>query len=222
MTVSFPLFGLKDSCASCGSHDLCALWYCMFCKEFWVALERKGHHRDEEKWKLHFNIIIHSMKALPVSPEKSPAEVSVKAQIHANDWNNHLQSDGVVFVPSLTLLPLSSCTLPHPSSQSLFVLLNHLKRPSVCRIKRWGGGVQRLIHTVWQDTMKCGKMRKTNWNQLHGLAWICDCHNTQSCPEAAAYGENNSVSFGNCWASVMSSMHIKSKAVSHEVHIYKP
>lgn len=77
-----------------------------------------------------------------MSPEKSPAETWAKAQTHANDWNNHLQSDGVVFVPSLTLLPLSCSSRPHPSSQSLFVFLNHsqfglcvLKRPSVCVIK---------------------------------------------------------------------------------------
>lgn len=97
------------------------------------------------------NIIICSIKALPVSLEKSPAETSVKAQTHANDWNNHPQSDAVVFVLSLTLIPLSSSTLPHPSSQSPFVFLNHsefvlcvLKRPSVCRDKRRrGGGLNR-------------------------------------------------------------------------------
>lgn len=127
-------------------------WYILW-KLFWEALKIQGHHRDKEKWKLHFNIIVHSMKALPVSPEKSPAEISVKAQIHANDWNNHLQSDGVVFVPSLTLLPLSSSTLPHPSSQSLFVLLTHLKRPSVCLIK--GRGANR------DSSIQCDKIQ---WN----------------------------------------------------------
>lgn len=52
---------------------------------FLKALEIQGRHRDKEKWKLHFNLIIRSIKALPVSQEKSPTEISVKAQTHAND-----------------------------------------------------------------------------------------------------------------------------------------
>lgn len=158
----------------------------MFCGNyFWKALAPQGHRRDKEKWKLHFNIIIHSMKALPVSPEKSPAETSVKAQIHANDWNNHLQSDGVVFVPSLTLLPLSSSTPPHPSSQSPFVLLHRL---CVC----WRDCLFDAPTPTPHPSIECDKIQwneetwgKTNWNQLlclsatsgyviatiHGRAW---------------------------------------------------
>lgn len=174
-------------------------------KKLW---EVQGHYRDKEKWKLHFNIIIRSIKALPVSPEKSPAEISVKAQTHANDWNNHLQSDGVVFVPSLTLLPLSSSTQPHPSSQSLFVLLNHsefvlcvLKRPSVCLIKE---GENR-------DTYKkCDKLQGNAKKKKHSTVfkpclgdvntWLPYC---VICLEEYAADKTRSVNFDNFWKSVM-------------------
>lgn len=174
-------------------------------KKLW---EVQGHHRDKEKWKLHFNIIIRSIKALPMSPEKSPAEISVKAQTHANDWNNHLQSDGVVFVPSLTLLPLSSSTQPHPSSQSLFVLLNHSEFV-LCVLKKTfcvfdkGGGKQRHIQKVWQIARKCrNKPHSTVFKPCLGdvNTWL---PYRVICLEGYTADKTRSINFDNFWKSVM-------------------
>lgn len=161
---------LKVLMGSFSLHDLLVSWHLLW-EVYMRNFRNTRSSRVKEKWKLHFNIIIHSITALAVSPEKSPAEVSAKAQIHVNEWNNHLQSDGVAFVPSLTLLPLSSSsTLPHPSSQSLFVLLNHLcVEETFCLFNKRGANRESSIQCDKRQSNK-EIWRKTNRNQLHCLS----------------------------------------------------